>query len=103
MESLIRERYRKRNEKILELANKGWPHKSIAAMMKIKNPVKGISSFSSANDPMMKINIVKNIGKKEIIEQKLNPETKFKSTEGTRFEIGVQHFVKTNIGINTWI
>jgi len=28
----------KRNEKILELANKDWPHKSIANMMKIKNP-----------------------------------------------------------------
>jgi len=27
----------KRNQKILELANKGWSHKSIAAMMKIKN------------------------------------------------------------------
>ena len=60
--------------------------RNAAAMMKIKNPVKGISSFSSANDPMMKINIVKNIGKKEIIQQKSNPETKFKSTEGTRFE-----------------
>ena len=27
----------KRNEKILELANKGWRHKSIARMMRIKN------------------------------------------------------------------
>ena len=26
----------KRNKKILELADKGWPHKSIAAMCKIK-------------------------------------------------------------------
>ena len=38
MNSIIREKYRRRNEKILELANKGWPHKSIAAMMKIKKP-----------------------------------------------------------------
>jgi len=38
MDSIIRERYRKRNEKILELANKGWPHKSIARMMKIEKP-----------------------------------------------------------------
>jgi len=37
MNSIIKEKYRKRNERILELANKGWPHKSIARMMKIKN------------------------------------------------------------------
>ena len=34
---IIKERYRTRNEKILELADKGWKHKSIAAMFKIKN------------------------------------------------------------------
>jgi len=38
MKDTIRERYyRNRNKKILELADKGWAHKSIAKMMKIKN------------------------------------------------------------------
>jgi len=32
------EYYRKREKKILELDKRGWSHKSIAAMMKIKNP-----------------------------------------------------------------
>ena len=30
--------YKKREMKIIELAEKGWSHKSIARMMKIKNP-----------------------------------------------------------------
>lgn len=33
---IIIERYRARNEKILELADKGWRHKSIAKMFKMK-------------------------------------------------------------------
>jgi len=33
---IIKERYRARNEKILELANKSWKHKSIARMFKMK-------------------------------------------------------------------
>jgi len=38
MQDTIRTRYyRNRNKKILELADKGWAHKSIAKMMKIKN------------------------------------------------------------------
>ena len=33
---IIKERYRARNEKILELANKGWRYISIARMFKMK-------------------------------------------------------------------
>jgi len=33
---IIKERYRPRNEKILELSNKGWRHIAIARMFKMK-------------------------------------------------------------------
>ena len=36
MNIIDEQRIKARNEKILELANKGWKHKSIANMMKMK-------------------------------------------------------------------
>ena len=36
MNIIDRERINARNEKILELANRGWKHKSIARMFKMK-------------------------------------------------------------------
>jgi len=60
--------------------------RNAAAMMKVKNPQKDKSLFSSANDPMMKITMVKKMSEKRPIEQKSNPKTKFEPTEETRFE-----------------
>ena len=39
---IILERYRVRNEKILELAGKGWKHKSIARMFKMQTSAVGM-------------------------------------------------------------